>query len=80
MSNDYLSWFLNKLPWVRRAQETNEIAVEHPAFSTNIFDECEGIQDSDDDDDVPNHQMFWFCVVIATFFLGVAISYYIIHH
>lgn len=78
MSNDYLSWFLDKLPWVRRAQETDEMVVERPAFSTNICDdECEeGCEENTGDD----HQMFWFCVVIATFFFGVAVSYYIIHY
>ena len=68
--------FLPRLPWARKAQETNEEIVERPAFSTNIFDESE----EDTPDDRGDHQMFWFCVVIAIFFLGVVSSYYIIHY
>jgi hypothetical protein len=45
-------------------------------FSTTIFDDSEEETGTGQED----HQMFWFCVVIAIFFLGVAISYYIIHH
>lgn len=69
-----LLWFLNKLPWARRAQETHEMVIERPAFSTNIFDEYE-----ENTDDGHDHHMFWFCVVIVIFFLGVVSSYYIIH-
>jgi len=67
--------FLPRLPWARKAQETNEEIVERPAFSTNIFDERE----EEEVQHVQNHQMFWLCVVIALFFGGVVVSYYIIH-
>ncbi len=78
MNNDYLAWFLNKLPWKRRGQINEETTIERPAFSTNIFnDRCE----CEEEEAQPQNQnqMFWLCVVIVLFFGGVAISYYIIH-
>jgi hypothetical protein len=56
-----------------KQQETND---NRPLFSTTIFDDSEEEIGTGQED----HQMLWFCVVIAIFFLGVAISYYIIHH
>ncbi len=71
--------FLPGLPWARRTRETNEEMVERPAFSTNIFDESEE-STADDNGQDSDHQMFWFCVVIALFFVGVVVSYCIIHY
>lgn len=55
-----------------------------PSFATNIFDGCEAGNELEDPQTESNTdhilQWFWFFSVIALFFGGVAISYYIIHH
>jgi len=63
--------------------QTNEI-IEHPPFSTNIFDGRESEPEPEPElqqEQEPQvaHPWFWFCTVIAIFCFGVASSYYIIH-
>jgi len=59
----------------RRIKTNEETTTERPAFSTNIFDECE-----EEEPNCIQNQAFWLCVVIALFFGGVAVSYWIIHY
>jgi len=59
---------------------------EHPTFPTNIFDGREEAVEPEDQEDQTESRSdrimhwFWFFSVLALFFGGVAISYYIIHH
>jgi len=60
--------------------QTNEI-IEHPPFSTNIFDGRESEPEPEPEPELlePVAHWFWFCTVIAIFCFGVASSYYIIN-
>lgn len=60
---------------------------ERPPFATNIFDGREETWEPEDQEEDQTESRtdrimhwFWFFGVIALFFGGVAISYYIIHH
>lgn len=58
------------------------ISAERPTFSTNIFDEREESEPElqQEQESFDAHHWFWFSIVIAIFFIGVASSYYIIHY
>jgi len=67
---------------------------ERPPFSTNIFDGCEPsppqaqaeLREFPEHEEIHEHELesdsHWFrlSTVVAIFFIGVASSYYIIHH
>lgn len=62
------------LRFFRGKTKISEANIEHPSFSTNIFDQCEEREAK------LQENWFWLLTVIAIFCLGVSASYYIIHN
>jgi len=59
------------LRFFRGKTTISETNIERPSFSTNIFDECGGREETD-------HNWFWLFTAVAIFCLGVAASYFLI--